>query len=1033
MKKSEYTQITVYRPDGKILKAVDITAGSFYRKELMKEDAITLVYSYNDPIPIVKGCYILTDWGRFEIMDTPRPKRNYTTGGFDYNIVFEAQYLRWRNRVFYHDRQGKFENAWFITDKPENVMSIVMSNLSALASDYPSDPAWTYSFFSHNGKTDIDTDGLRFLEFNGTSIFEALSLIAGAWQVEWWVGGSTIYIGKCEIEATGGVVVFDETVISEISSSPSSEDYASRLIAFGSTRNLPPDYRRDEGNGMIEKRLNLSAGTPYVDAWSPMSPNDVVEKVVVFKDIFPRQNLTVTEVTTFPRPIEDSNETFDAYRVKWSGMTFKQEYILPGLELRMVFQAGEGSHNTILNGMDFAAMFNPDGLDESDAGGQVIEIVRSDSYGSPIPNDVMKPAVGDKFVLYGFDAQKGMASLITDAENELLERATEWLKQISIDPSVYTCTTNKVRCAGWKEDAGGKLVYNAADEIDLNIGASVNIVSSLYFPSAGSRKSRIYAFQKQLDNKFQSTYQVGDSVMYSRLMNAEKNINEIKYLESTKYNKNAVNVENPKSEDKYNSAFFSNTPFLDITAMLNLKKDEATNVHVYCQMLDQPSIKIGGTSSHRFRMGVLDGFTADKVIYANCGVITGGGGTGYFTFQIANEGRYWYIHAHNTSGSKRSIQGRLAFLAFIKGEGQVEKGYTLLVTGEDGINGVSGGGLYKSGTSVAVSCEIDGDYTLNGWYDDEGVKVSSAQSFSYTMPAKNRTLTARANYTPKSYALTLNKKQGVASVTGAGSYPSGTEIDISCTLASKHLFEAWFWNGQRTEFAQTFHYITTAEAVTFEARALPFVGEGTDGSELLTVDADIKPNTTNTKSIGDASRRYKGIYAGTDGINTSGNITPSSNNAIPIGNSSSRFKNGYFGDLLDVLKNAVIGGDLSVNGDILKPLATASKKGAIRITNILYISLFNYRVRILYECGFFRFIFVAEITNKHKKEQWNTRLKLNTKRERLSGVLTVYVWRGINYVKDWKTCTTFRAFGGIEMNLQHLCARCLKKKIKDAG
>ncbi|OAV74161.1 Catalytic domain of bacteriophage endosialidase [Bacteroidales bacterium Barb7] len=138
------------------------------------------------------------------------------------------------------------------------------------------------------------------------------------------------------------------------------------------------------------------------------------------------------------------------------------------------------------------------------------------------------------------------------------------------------------------------------------------------------------------------------------------------------------------------------------------------------------------------------------------------------------------------------------------------------------------------------------------------------------------------------------------------------------------------------------------------------------GTGGIKTSGDVMPDENNTKSLGDSSHRWKSIFAGTDGINTSGNIMPSSNNAVAIGadgyrfnkiyagtggvntsgdvmpsstnaisvgNSSNRFKNGYFGDLLDVLKNAAIGGDLTVNGDILKPLATATKKGAISVTS----------------------------------------------------------------------------------------------------
>lgn len=64
-----------------------------------------------------------------------------------------------------------------------------------------------------------------------------------------------------------------------------------------------------------------------------------------------------------------------------------------------------------------------------------------------------------------------------------------------------------------------------------------------------------------------------------------------------------------------------------------------------------------------------------------------------------------------------------------------------------GAGSVSGGGSYTEDQRVSVSTSANTGFVLTGWYENEEL-VSSSRSFSYTMPARDVTLTARYEYNP---------------------------------------------------------------------------------------------------------------------------------------------------------------------------------------------------------------------------------------------------------------------------------------------
>ena len=273
----------------------------------------------------------------------------------------------------------------------------------------------------------------------------------------------------------------------------------------------------------------LPKGTPYVDVVQGLTEDQIVEAVVIFDDIYPRKIGTITEV--IPKEVTEegedgTSETFTVYRFKDSGLSFSEEYVLPGKELRVVFQTGP------LSGMDFALRFNPEGLPEDDPEAQVFEIVRNDSYGQTLPESPLIPGTGNKYILYNFDTQYVSDTLIPQAEEELLRRTIEYKAKVVSDPSTYTCVLNSYYASGYDENNG---ILNPEKAIDLSVGQRVRLINKAYFENG--RESRVLGFEKKLDIPYDSpSYTVGESAAYSRLGELERKLENIQYKDNTYVN-----------------------------------------------------------------------------------------------------------------------------------------------------------------------------------------------------------------------------------------------------------------------------------------------------------------------------------------------------------------------------------------------------------------------------------------------------------------------------------------------------------------
>ena len=503
------------RLDGTVLQTFDeVPEGTLVHREMMGEHYLKLPFTVKKPFYLRIGDYVQTDYGKFELTKPYKPKYNTRTSGYDYDLQLDAYYMKWKNKkVRYMPEYGAKEVTFKLTANIDTHLNVVLRTVNALGAKD--------SNFKYNGQS-YTIQYLNFAEdkravakyylYDKTDIISALDGLAELYDCEWWVEDNIIFFGKCEIGSD--TIDFDIDVsVDEMTRSDSDTEYANRIYAFGSTRNLPHNYE-DVGadvtiDGVVEKRLTLPVSlcpNGYLQDVQVRNETEAVEGVLVNEDIYPKVECVVSEVTTYDSEVENDDGTTTTqtfYRLKdSSGFQFSEDMILEGESLHILFQSGS------MNGMDFECQYNSEG--------KYYEVVVNDDYGRTLPDETLHPVVGMKFVLYNWDATKiESTGIIETAKRQLYDYTFEYLKESKIDPSTYECTMKSV----WVYNDG--LHYRTFD-----LGARVNLVNDAFFEE--SRTSRIIGFEVKLDKPYDSPkYTVGEKAAYSRRKDMERQIEAV--------------------------------------------------------------------------------------------------------------------------------------------------------------------------------------------------------------------------------------------------------------------------------------------------------------------------------------------------------------------------------------------------------------------------------------------------------------------------------------------------------------------------
>lgn len=502
---------------GKTRFSTPINKGAKGKFTLMKEDYIVLPFSVPEPIYFKLGDYVdlsgvLDDSlggllsKVYEVTDLQKPSFNASTGGYDYELKLDAYYWKWKNKIFkYTPEHAGYEASWSLTAALDVQLGVFLRNLKALGYTYKGKE------FVFEIDSTVENKAVA-MTYDNMNLLDALFSMAGEdkWNCDCWITDNVIHFGRNEF---GDAVKIELGVeASAMTRSESKGTYATRIYAFGSTRNIPENYRSIEEqtvvNGVVQRRLMLPAGTPYIDVYPDMSQEEAIEDIVVFDEVYPRLENTMSSVSTRTETVTNEDggqETVTYYRYRDTGLNFSKDYRLPGQELTIIFQSGK------MNGLEFGVIFDPD-----NNGSQLWEIVRSEDYGRPLPDDTIYPENDDKYILSGFDPKFVSVQMIPDAEQELKEKAQKIADQRKKDDGTYYTTLR----SEWVNEDKLKRFFE--------FGQKINLVNKAFFENG--RESRVLGWEFNLDIPWDSpVYTIGESMPYSRLNDVEEKLESITY------------------------------------------------------------------------------------------------------------------------------------------------------------------------------------------------------------------------------------------------------------------------------------------------------------------------------------------------------------------------------------------------------------------------------------------------------------------------------------------------------------------------
>lgn len=494
-------QMIIYSPTGTEILDAPVTKEAIIKYVLMGDYYIELPFNLLEPTTFARGSYITYKGRKFEIMSTVRPEFDNKTGGYKYTLKFEAQQNHMKRFVCFWLGGDNPEAVFHNTTDLESFAALIVANMNKQLGG----ENWQV------GTITVDNPkATKLVSFNGDKCWDILNTIAETFETEWWTEENGDLVSLCfgKLDFGSPEEFRQGNVVKNIPAKKGDDSsYGTRFYVFGSTRNLTSDYGQapqgGETNHVSEIRLRLPDGQRYIDAIPGLSGSDIVEQVVFFDDIYPKNTETVTSIETVREIIE--GQTDKAYVMYCKDTPFRPSDMIKGETLGATFTSGS------LMGRDFELSINykPETWKPEDGFDKKFEIIAQvESSGESqliIPNESLHPEPGDTFVITGVKLPK---ERIEEAEKELLKAGESYAAKHSSDTDVYDCETNPVYCQENKKN------YDA--------GQAVRLVDPRFGESG--RLSRIQGYEKKLYNEYIATYTVGDNTAYSRIGNIESEV-----------------------------------------------------------------------------------------------------------------------------------------------------------------------------------------------------------------------------------------------------------------------------------------------------------------------------------------------------------------------------------------------------------------------------------------------------------------------------------------------------------------------------
>lgn len=361
--------IVVYSPNGVKKTDIEVCVGSTLTANKMQDDNFKVKFTLEEKMTFERGCYaiIKTDGGkdkRYVVVEQTYPTYVLSNGGFEYELRFDAWYMVWKRYRFnmnldYGGVQTSFSYTNYLIEhvrllinelyrlKEDGDVSIVLPKgivLHCIETDGDTSKVRvdTYDITDgvmniwnspnkrvYEGSVDKDTnnasmlveDVVKYVSYD-CNAFECLGKMCeeNAYDCEWWMDDDMyLHFGRCEY---GDLVVLKQhEQFEEMSRSSSSDEYGTRLIAFGSQTNVPTKYKKELVFDLTEVRkgdasdnINQKTDDGRERTPNPLNANETKDITIQIGSVTAKKDIVykITAKVSATAPTSPKYVTFDS-------------------------------------------------------------------------------------------------------------------------------------------------------------------------------------------------------------------------------------------------------------------------------------------------------------------------------------------------------------------------------------------------------------------------------------------------------------------------------------------------------------------------------------------------------------------------------------------------------------------------------------------------------------------------------------------------------------------------------------------------
>lgn len=423
--------IPLYKPifdikrGGSVIATVKPKIGE-RREGTMSVDVIDMSFELPEYVEFLKGDTIEFDGQEFTLYN-PSDLERVKKYGYELQFLSE-RYLLNEAKVYGPDENNELtEYDCHFTGTAEAALDFIILNANRV------NPGWI--------KGVVDTTEAADFDFTGDSCDTAITKLSDIFKTENWVNGRTINLSKKGNNSGLSFRYGKGKGLTKLKRKATSAKIVTRLKVLGSTKNLPLDYP-----GLLNKRLRMPDNQLFIEDADKVLKYGPCEDTKIFEEVFPRRIGTVTGLGN-AYTFSDSTINFDINNQLILNTAARVKFItgqLAGWEFDIRENGYNHTTKTIV-------------INQNDQE-QAIEVPSSSG---------LKPAIGDQYILINIVMP---SSYVTDAENELEQKALEYYEEVSDPRVVYSAELDRK--------------YLRANQFEISIGDYVNILE----PDAGIDK-----------------------------------------------------------------------------------------------------------------------------------------------------------------------------------------------------------------------------------------------------------------------------------------------------------------------------------------------------------------------------------------------------------------------------------------------------------------------------------------------------------------------------------------------------------------